>query len=187
MNKQDQDADFNAEHEPPSKSELKRRAHEIQELGEYLLTLKPEQIARIPLTDPLAIAIERAERIPKRSEAMRRHYQYIGKLMRDADCDAIRDAVNAIKAEESLNTRHLHELEQVRDKLISGGFNAVDALMGEYPQLDRQKLRQLVKTAQKERSENSGSTASRQLFRYLRDNTDFEGAGEISEDDDADN
>ncbi|HET8705647.1 MAG TPA: ribosome biogenesis factor YjgA [Pseudomonadales bacterium] len=176
MKKHDQDEDFHAEHEPPSKSELKRRAHELQELGEFLLTLKPEQLARVPLTDPLAIAIERAERIPKRSEAMRRHYQYIGKLMRDADCDAIRDAVNAIKAEETLNTRHLHELEQLRDKLIHDGFAGVDTLLGEYPQLDRQKLRQLVKSAQKERADNSGSTASRQLFRYLRDNTDFEGA-----------
>ena len=174
MNIKDSESDFHDEHEPPSKSELKRQMHEIQELGEYLLTLRPDQLAQIPLTDALAIAIERAERIPVRSEAMRRHLQYIGKLMRSADCDAIRDAVNSIKAEESLNTRHLHELENLRDKLIKVGFPAVDELMSQYPQMDRQKLRQLVKAAQKERHDNSGAAASRQLFRYLREATDIE-------------
>jgi len=182
-NKIDSPNEFNADHEPPSKSELKRRMHEIQELGEYLLTLKPHQLARVPLSDSLAIAIERAERIPKRSEAMRRHHQYIGKLMRDADIDGIREAVNAFKAEETLNTRHLHELEQLRDKLIHDGFSAVDALIGDYPHLDRQKLRQLVKSAQKERQDHSGSTSSRQLFRYLRANTDIGGPSDSADED----
>lgn len=173
MNSTNEELDFDGEHEPPSKSELKRRMHEIQELGEYLLTLKPEQLEKIPLTDALADAIERATRIPGR-EAMRRHHQYIGKLMRAADCDAIRAAVNEIKAKETLNTRVLHELEQWRDKLIKEGNAAVDEIMANWPQLDRQKLRQLVRAAQKEKQDSSGAAQSRLLFRYLRDAMEIE-------------
>ena len=42
------------------------------------------------------------------------------------------------------------------------------ALAGQYRELDRQKLRQLVRQAQKERQEQKPPVAFRELFQYLR-------------------
>src|SRR5690606_33867126 len=81
----------------PSKSALKRQAHELQRMGDALIAMRPERLAAIPLGEALRDAIELARRIRAR-EGLRRQRQLIGKLMRDADADAIRDALEAVSA-----------------------------------------------------------------------------------------
>ncbi len=78
--------------EPPSKTRLKRQMHELQRLGERLAALAPAQLARIELPEALREQIELARRITAR-EALRRQLQYVGRLMRQADADAIRAAL----------------------------------------------------------------------------------------------
>jgi ribosome-associated protein len=72
----------------PSKTQLKRQMHDLQRLGERLVRLSPVQLARIELPEPLREQIELARRITAR-EALRRQLQYIGRLMRKADAEAI--------------------------------------------------------------------------------------------------
>jgi ribosome-associated protein len=78
----------------PSKTRLKRQMHELQQLGERLAALTPAQLARIELPEALREQIELARRITSR-EGLRRQLQYIGRLMRDVDADAIRLALSA--------------------------------------------------------------------------------------------
>jgi ribosome-associated protein len=78
--------------ERPSKTQLKRQMHELQRLGEQLASLAPAQLARIDLPEALREQIELARRITAR-EALRRQLQYVGRLMRQADADAIRTAL----------------------------------------------------------------------------------------------
>ena len=78
--------------ERPSKTRLKRQMHELQRVGERLAALAPAQLARIELPEGLREQIELARRITSR-EALRRQLQYVGRLMRDADADAIRAAL----------------------------------------------------------------------------------------------
>lgn len=81
--------------ERPSKTRLKRQMHDLQRLGERLVALPPAQLARIELPEALREQIDLARRITAR-EALRRQLQYVGRLMRGADADAIRAALEAM-------------------------------------------------------------------------------------------
>ena len=70
--------------EPPSKSQRKREATALQDLGEHLVRLTPAQLRRVPLPEDLLAAIRTAQAIPQRG-ARKRQLQLIGKLMRRLD------------------------------------------------------------------------------------------------------
>ena len=78
---------------PPSKTMLKAEADEKQALGEALLTLRADLMARLDLPTKLLDAIKDAKKITN-FEGRRRQMQFIGKLMRPLDADPIRDAIN---------------------------------------------------------------------------------------------
>jgi ribosome-associated protein len=79
---------------PPSKSSRKRAAHAAQKLGEHLTQMRPQDVAELPLSDALHDAIAEARRLRSRA-ALGRQYQFIGKLMRDIDMDALYAAMDA--------------------------------------------------------------------------------------------
>ena len=78
---------------PPSKTMLKAEADEKQALGEALLTLRADLMARLDLPTKLLDAIKDAKKITN-FEGKRRQMQFIGKLMRPLDADPIREAIN---------------------------------------------------------------------------------------------
>src|SRR5690606_40087432 len=102
----------------PSKSALKRQAHELQRLGDALLALRPEQLASIPVDEKLRDAIELGRRIRSR-EALRRQRQLIGRLMRDADADAIRDVLEDTSADHRAEVDLAHEADTAPHRLLS--------------------------------------------------------------------
>lgn len=79
---------------PPSKSSRKRAAHAAQKMGERLTRMRPDEVAGLPLTEVLQDAIAEARRLTSRG-ALGRQYQFIGKLMRDIDMDALEAALDA--------------------------------------------------------------------------------------------
>ncbi|MBU3056422.1 MAG: ribosome-associated protein [Pseudomonas indica] len=159
------DDDFSEE---KSKSQVKRELHALQELGERLTTLKPDLLARLPLTDPLRRALAEA---PKHTAhiARKRHIQYIGKLMRDQDIDAILALVEQVDASTRQYNERFHALERWRDRLLGGDDEVLDSFVAEYPDADRQHLRQLVRQAQQESARNKPPTAARKIFKYIRE------------------
>ncbi len=154
--------------EEKSKTQIKRELHALQDLGDRLTTLKADQLACLPLSDALLKAIQEAPK-HKVHAARKRHIQYIGKLMRDQDLDAI----NSLLAQMDSSTREynerFHSLERWRDRLIGGTDNDLEALLAEYPDADVQHLRQVIRHAQHETAHNKPPTAARKLFRYLRE------------------
>ena len=76
-----QDGDFIR---PPSKSQRKREATALQDLGEELVKLTSTQLKHAPLSDELLAAIKAAQATPQRG-AHKRQLQLIGKLMRQLD------------------------------------------------------------------------------------------------------
>ena len=87
---------------PPSKSARKREALALQKLGERLVKMRPEDMATLPLTEPLVEAITEARRLTSRG-ALGRQHQYIGKLMRDVDMEALEAALEGLTV--TRNTR----------------------------------------------------------------------------------
>lgn len=161
-------ADFDAINERPSKSERKREMQALQELGAAIVKLSDGELATIPLEGTLAEAIAVARRITSH-EGLRRQLQFIGKLMRESDTTAIAAAYQELlNGRQALNQR-FHQLEQLRDRLIAEGPKALDLVTGDFPDADRQHLRQLIAAAVKEKEQNKPPAAARKLFRYLRE------------------
>ncbi len=79
----------------PSKSQRKRDMTELQQLGVRLVACRPDQLTRLNLPESLREAILAAQRIHAH-EGRRRQLQYIGRLMRQADAEAIRTAYEAM-------------------------------------------------------------------------------------------
>ena len=76
----------------PSKSQRKREALALQDLGETLVTLKPAQLDKMPLPEKLREAVLAARQMNQRG-ARKRQLQYIGRLMREIDPEPIRAAL----------------------------------------------------------------------------------------------
>ena len=156
----------------PSKSQLKREAEELQALGKRMTELRPDQQAKLPIDDRLRAAIEEYGRI-RANGAKRRHMQYIGKLMRDADAEAIRAVVDRFDSASALHNQLFHDMERWRERLIEEGNEALQAFIESHPNADIQHLRQLVRNAQRERAREQSPTHARKLFRYIRELNDL--------------
>lgn len=154
--------------EKPSKTVIKKEMLELQELGKELIDLSDAEFAKIPIQDEALLeALATAKRIKSR-EGLRRQMQYIGKLMRLIDASPIREALAQRERGHQELARQFHLLEELRDRLVDKGVQAVEEVMERHPQADRQHLRQLILRANKESSLNKPPAAKRKLFKYLR-------------------
>jgi ribosome-associated protein len=158
-----------ASEEVISKSAIKRRMTELQQLGESLTQLSDKQLSKVPISDErLLQAIHEARRIRSNS-AHRRHLQFIGKLMRDIDPEPIEQALGAMDQQQQRSRDAFHELEQLRDRILAQGPDGVEQALQRWPQADRQHLRRLTLQHQREVQRNNPPSAGRKLFRYLRE------------------
>ena len=154
--------------EEKSKTQVKRELHALVDLGERLTTLKPDLLNRLHLTDGLRRALADA---PKHTAniARKRHILFIGKLMRDQDIDAILTLIDQLDASTRQYNERFHGLERWRDRLLGGDDAVLDSFVGDYPEADRQHLRQLIRQAQHEAAQSKPPAASRKIFKYIRE------------------
>ncbi len=154
--------------EEKSKSQIKREATALQALGRKLTELNPAQLKTVPMSEDLSHAIDTFLRI-RSKEAQRRQMQFIGKLMRSEDAEAIQEAVDRFDASSQRYAKELHELEAWRSRLINEGNQAITEFIASHDNVDVQHLRQLVRNAQKDQSQEKNTGAAKKLFQYLRE------------------
>lgn len=159
--------------ERPSKSQLKREMLALQALGEKIIALPAAQRDRLPLSDDMLAAVEETSRI-RSHEGRRRHMQYVGKVMRREDIDAIQAIFDEFEQEKLRRDHAFHRLEQWRDRLVDGDAEALEAFIAEYPHVDRQALRQLIRNAQNERQRGKPPANARKLFQLIRDTANMQ-------------
>ncbi|AFV00635.1 hypothetical protein M5M_17530 [Simiduia agarivorans SA1 = DSM 21679] len=152
---------------PKSKTQVKNEMLALQALGVKLCELNPGQLAKIPLEDPLLKAVQEASRIKSHS-ARKRHFQFIGRLMREADHEAIESAYQALMQVSEQHVQQHHKTEQWRDRLLQEGDAALNEFVDQFPYADRQQLRQLLRTAKQEAERDKPPAAARKLFKLLR-------------------
>jgi ribosome-associated protein len=152
----------------PSKSQRRRDALEVRSLAARLIGLSPALLARIPLDDNLRAAIDQARGI-RSNVARKRQLQFVAKLMRQADLEPIREALDGLEAGARQLTARQHRVESWRDRLLEQGDPALGELLGQRADADRQALRQLMRQAAKEASAGKPPAAARALFRRLRE------------------
>ncbi|HEU4460156.1 MAG TPA: ribosome biogenesis factor YjgA [Methylibium sp.] len=164
--------------ERPSKTAQKKAMHELQDLGEALMTLPDARIDALGLGESLRDAIAMAQRT-RTFEGRRRQIQYLGKLMRKAEAAgevaAIREAVAAFQLGHAQDALALHRAERWRAELIADDA-ALTRFVREHPASDAQHLRNLIRNARRDSvtaDPAAGVTprhgrAYRELFQWLR-------------------
>lgn len=176
LNTETNEPDDDDASERPSKTALKKAMHELQALGEALMTLPDARIDAIGLDESLREAVRTAQRT-KSHEGRRRQIQYLGKLMRRAQdaggIEPIREAVASFQLGHAKDALALHEAERWRAELLASD-DALTRWTAAHPRSDLQQLRSLIRSARKEavpalpEGAARHGRAYRELFQQLR-------------------
>jgi len=138
-----------------SKTQLKKTAHELQELGEKLTKLKEHELALLPIDERLNDAI---------IEFQMRKYdkEELEKALVNLD----KTPTNTLSSKESSNNflNHLSELSQ---SILDSGDYEINKLVSDYPVLERQKLRQLYRDHKKAEA-GTQAGIKQKIYNYLR-------------------
>src|SRR5688572_2127685 len=165
-----QDESDSPEFDGPSRSELRRQALDVLGLAKALVELSDPELARVPLSDELRELVVDSRRITAQI-ARKRQMQFLAKHLRRAEDElpAIRAALAQDRDERRRDAAALHRVEAWRERLVREGDEALNALLAEHPDADRQRLRQLARRAHEDHLANRAPAASRELFRALRE------------------
>ncbi len=152
--------------ERPNKTALKREMKALHELGQKLVELPASKLDKITLTERMLDAVTLAKKLKK--SALQRQLRYISGIISEEDMDTIQSQLQQLALPHQQEVEAFHKIEEWRDQLIKGDNELINELV-ETLDADRQHLRQLVRNANKEASQNKPPKASRLLFKYLED------------------
>jgi ribosome-associated protein len=156
------------ESEAISKSQRKRDASELKELGIKLLDFGEDALRQLDIPEELLEALLTAKRISSHG-ARKRQLGYIGKLMAHVDVEPVRAAVAAREHQHDTSTREFHRLEELREQLLVRGDESIPEVLALFPHAQRSQLLKLVRQARTEQETGQPRGAGKALFRYLRE------------------
>ena len=171
---------------PPSRSEKKRQSLALQNMGEELTRLGPQEVKNLDLPADLREALQLYARIGDH-EGRRRQMQFIGRVMREIDPAPIRAMLDARREVSAAATAALHQAEQWRDRLLTADQDELAGLVETLltaralPEQDtevpegagkaalpgQEELLTMTLAARKEAAENTSPQARRALFRAI--------------------
>lgn len=154
-----------------SKTDLKKEAKEFQDFAIKLTKLSKSQRQALPVSDEMQAAFALADKIAKKPDALRRHIQYMAKLLRDEDIETLQAKYELAASPAKANEVIAKKIEMQREVLLKGGDEAINELLEQHAHLDRQKLRQLVRQANKELQKEKPGKSYKELFQYLKTET----------------
>ena len=155
--------------EPVSKTKRKAAMDELQDIGVTLVGLPRDKLNKLDLPEILLDAVNEAKRITANG-ATRRQAQYIGRLMRNVDIAPIIEQLQRWDGKNTAENAYFHRLENWRTRLIADE-NSLSEFLVEYPGIDTQQIRTLIRNARREESLNKSPKSSRELFKLLREVT----------------
>ncbi len=150
-----------------SKSQRKREMLALQDLGKKLTEINEQLLVKCQPPSELFKAIQEYKHLPKKHETRRRQLQFIGKLMRNIDTSLIEKVLMQDQHSANLNKRFFKQIEELRKKLLVGSEETLQALILDYPDMDIQRLRQLIRQTQKEQVHKKQPNSGKKLFQYL--------------------
>ncbi|MEI6002957.1 ribosome-associated protein [Paraburkholderia bengalensis] len=169
----------------PSKSQLKREMHALQELGVEIVALPKDALKRMPLPEALDEAVREARRITDH-EGKRRQMQYVGKVMRgllETEVAALREALDKYKGVNKAETARMHWIERTREQLLADDA-ALTEFIRRHPAADPQEGRTLIRNARKEAQQSKPPRYFRELFQWIK--TAAGATGDEADSDDSD-
>lgn len=151
-----------------SRSRKKRESSAMQALGEELTRLSASAVRSMGLADDLERAVLEWHSMSTH-EARRRQLQYIGRVIREGNWEAVAAQVGEVRTLRRAEDDNFHRLEELREELLAVGPDRLHPYLEQWPDVDARRLRLLVRDAQAERAEGKPPRAGRALFRLLRD------------------
>lgn len=149
-----------------SKSQVKRELSELKDLGRELMSLPVKDLSKLGLDESLFEAIVKAQNMSH--GALKRQTGFIGGLIAKLDSEQIQLNLAKLKQLHHGEVKQFHQLEQWRDELLAGNNDIMTVLHNQFSDFDSQYVRQLVRNAVKESSQNKAPKSSRLLFKYLQ-------------------
>jgi ribosome-associated protein len=157
----------------PNKTQIKKEIGALFDLGEEMSKLSPSQLKTLDLPELIYKSVVQVSGMPHNG-ARKRLLKYIAGQLHKIDVTPIQERFARFNNQSAHATREHHILERWRDRLIKEGNDALTELLDEQPHADRQHLRQLLRSAQKEAETNKPPKSSRQLYRYLKELFNFD-------------
>nr|NJM01902.1 DUF615 domain-containing protein [Desulfobacula sp.] len=155
--------------EEKSKTQVKKEAEALQDLGMELLKLPVRRLEGMALPDDLRKALIDARSITSKI-AGKRQRQFIGALMRDVDPEPIRRALlepdPGLPAESEMGK----ETRMWLDRLLSNDPAGLEAFIRVCPGMELQRLRQLLRNIQKEKTTGKASRSLKALEQIIMEN-----------------
>ncbi len=148
-----------------SRTKRKEQVEALQDLGVKLVKTSSDKLKKMDLPAALLQAIKDAQKITANG-ALRRQYQYIGKLMRSVDATAISEQLDYINGDSVKSTQIFHLAEKWRNELLASD-EALNAFIERYKVIDISELRSLLRSVRKEQQLNTNRNFTR-LFRLIR-------------------
>ena len=156
-----------------SKSEIKREMHQMQDFALKLVKLSKHQRSKIPFTEEFKQELVLADKIQNKHEALRRHIRHMAKVLCEMDLEPINQALDVMANKHQQETAKFVHLENLRDQLIDEGNAFIEETLSQYESMERQKFRQLIRQAAKEKKLEKVGKAHRDLFAYLKEHVAF--------------
>lgn len=150
----------------PNKSQIKREIETIADFVKDLIKLSTAQLNQLELEDSLLKAISIAATTTK--GAQKRQIKYVVGLLRKIDIAPIQEKLARMQSKSAHAVREHHVVERWRDHLISGDDTVLTQLLDEYPNMNHQQIRQLIRNAKKETLSAQPPKSARLLYQYLK-------------------
>ena len=151
-----------------SKTDLKKEAKDLQSFAMKLIKLSKSHRSQLAASDELLAAMTLADKIKTKPDALRRHIQYMAKQLKDEDLSLLQQQVDDFNQPGGVSAKLTKKIETIRDELIEQGDEMINQLVQQNPNLERQKLRQLVRQAKKEWAQEKPDKNYKELFQFLK-------------------
>ncbi len=155
----------------PTRTQQRRDALAVLALATQLVELPPSKLAKLDLPEDVQREIAQTRRITAHI-ARKRQLAFLAKVMRRHDAevfDGVRAALGENRERQRQETAAMHRFEATRDRLLVDTDAAMSELIEQFPSIDRQHLRSLVRQAKAEKESNKPPRAYREIFQLLKE------------------
>lgn len=176
----------------PTRTQQRRDALAVLALANQLVELPASKLAKLDLPEDVLREIANTRRITAHI-ARKRQLAFLAKVMRRHEqdvFDGVRAALGENRERQRQETAAMHRMEALRDRLLTDTDAALGELIAQYPQVDRQHLRSLIRQAKAEKDANKPPRAYREIFQLLKqlatpDGEASEETPDVAEDDES--
>ena len=148
-----------------SKTQKKREATALLELGRDLTCFPDKFLEQLQLDPKLRNAINDFKKLFNARGAKKRQLQYIGRLLREIHDETLLKKIQHLSSSPKKSTKY-PLVEKVFERIINEGDQAINEIVCEQRNFDRQKLRQLKSNILKSKAEKRES-AENKLRAYI--------------------